>query len=182
MHLKVSLSHFSSFHPQQQLPELRQTQMQLYKLAATCHPTGVKHQDVPSNTTMVTHMQVCWLTVSSDRNAGDISFRRRKMNASTCNIIQPCSNRMPFREEQLSVWNLRWPDIRVQPCHRGLTWPYYSAFLGFSFPFLLMTTNALLSHGNTASIIYHSTLLGCWEDGYLKIYTDQLFARYKNCF
>lgn len=90
MHLKVRLSHFYSFHPQQQLPELMQTQMQLYKLAAICHPTGVKHHDAPSNSTMVTRASVLPRSQLPDRNAGSISFRRRKMNVSTCNTVQPC--------------------------------------------------------------------------------------------
>lgn len=37
-----------------------------------------------------THESVLTCSQLSDSNAGDISFRRRKMNVSTCHAVQPC--------------------------------------------------------------------------------------------
>ena len=116
----------------------------------------------------------------SGRNVGDLSFRRRKINVSTCNIVQPC-RQDPFQERAAFWVEFEKTRDRVQPCHRYLTWSYYSAFLGFSFPYLLMITNALLSHGNAASIhnlCFHTAqMLRRWvpED----IYWSVVFQIYK---
>lgn len=99
----------------------------------------------------LTHMWVHWLVVSSLTGMLVTSFRRRKMNVSTCNTVQPC--RQDVFQERAAFWvELEMTRDRVQPCHRCLTWSYYSAFLGFSFPYPLMTANAFLSYGNTDTI------------------------------
>lgn len=101
-----------------------------------------KHHDGYTHACVLTRSQL------SDRNAGDISSRRRKVSVSTCNTVQPC-RQDAFQGRAAFCVEFEMTGDRVQPCHR---WSYYSAFLGFSFPYPLMTTNALLSYGNTASI------------------------------
>lgn len=106
---------------------------------------------MPLQTPQRLHASVLTRSQLSNRNAGDISFRRRKINVSTCDIVQPC-RQDAFQERAAFCVQFETTGDRVQSGHRCLTWSHYSAFLGFSFPYLLMTTNALLSHGNTSSI------------------------------
>lgn len=93
------------------------------------------------------------------RNASDVSSRRRKINVRTCGTAQP-RRQDPFQERAAFWVEFEKTRDRVQPHHRCLVWSYYCAFLGFSFLYLLMITNALLSHGNAAGIhnlCFHAT-------------------------
>lgn len=129
---------------------------------------------MPLQTPQWLHASVLPPSQLSNRNVGDISFRRRKINVSTCNIVQPC-RQDAFQERAAFCVQFETTGDRVQSGHRCLTWSYYSAFLGFSFPYLLMTTNALLSHGNTSSIhnlcFYPAWMLRRWvpEDTYWSV-------------
>lgn len=85
------------------------------------------------------------------RNATDVSFRRRKMNVGACDTAQP-RQQDPLQERAAFRVESEKSRERIQPYHRCLVWSHYSAFLGFSFLYLLMITNALQSHGNAAGI------------------------------
>lgn len=105
----------------------------------------------PSPLTCVTCVECADSWPAPQQECQRCDSRRRQINARTCGTAQPC-RQDPFQERAALRVEFEKAGDRVQPYHRCLVWSYYSAFLGFSFLYLLMITNALLSHGNAAGI------------------------------